>query len=117
MKLNGNWAWFVLLIAAGFEVGWVVGLKYASTWIETLVTIFAIFISFVLLIWTAGRLAVGTAYAVFVGLGTAGTALVDVFIFSEPINWHTLVFITTLLIGVIGLKLTTKTSTGERGME
>ncbi|WP_227936962.1 DMT family transporter [Alkalihalobacillus deserti] len=114
MQTKKQWAWLVLVVAAGFEVGWVVGLKYATTSSEWVATILAIVISFILLIWTGRRLAVGTAYAVFVGLGTVGTALVDHFIFSEPMNRATVLFIVILLIGVVGLKVTTQAKVEEK---
>lgn len=117
MKKKRQWAWPVLVIAAGFEVAWVVGLKYATTSLEWLATIVAIMISFILLIWTGRRLAVGTAYAVFVGLGTVGTAFVDHLIFSQPMKLATIFFIIILLIGVIGLKVTTQANVKEKGVE
>ncbi|MFC0561171.1 DMT family transporter [Halalkalibacter alkalisediminis] len=116
-KTNHQWAWPVLVLAAGFEVGWVVGLKYASTPLEWVTTAVAIMISFVLLIWTGRKLAVGTAYAVFVGLGTVGTALVDQFIFAEPMNLATILFMILLLVGVIGLKATAEAKVEEKGAE
>lgn len=117
MQEKSQWAWLVLVLAAGFEVGWVVGLKYATTMLEWSATVIAIIISFVLLIWTGRQLAVGTAYAVFVGLGTVGTALVDQVIFLQPMNLPTLLFIGLLLIGVVGLKMTTQANVEEKGVE
>lgn len=99
--------WFKLVIAAGFEVVWVVGLKYASdvwTWLGTVI---AIIISFYTLIAAGKHLPVGTVYAVFVGLGTAGTVILDIVLFQEPVHPMKLLFIALLLAGVIGLKLVT----------
>lgn len=107
--------WLKIVIAACFEVLWVVGLKYAYdvwTWLGTVI---AIVISFYTLIAAGKYLPVGTVYAVFVGLGTAGTVLLDILLFQEPINVMKLLFIALLLVGVIGLKLVTPD--GEDGME
>ena len=99
--------WVKLVIAAIFEVVWVVGLKYAHNFWTWTITAIAIYISFYGLIKAGEKLPVGTAYAVFVGLGTAGTVLVDIFVFKQPASPLTLLLIGTLLIGVIGLKMVT----------
>ncbi|WP_151737588.1 DMT family transporter ['Paenibacillus yunnanensis' Narsing Rao et al. 2020] len=98
-------AWLTIVGAAVFEVIWVIGLKHASTVPEWAVTIVAIIISFSALIWASGRLPAGTVYAVFVGLGTAGTVVSDMVWFGEPLRVLKLVLIAILLAGVIGLKL------------
>ncbi|KHF38140.1 DMT family transporter [Halalkalibacter okhensis] len=105
--MNKNIAWILLIIAAVFEVGWVVGLKYATSYATWGLTVVAIIVSFSLLIWTGRVLPVGTAYAVFVGLGTVGTVLVDHVIFAEPFRLAVLFFIGVLIIGVVGLKVST----------
>lgn len=99
--------WLKILIAAVFEVLWVIGLKHADDVWSWLVTIIAIIISFYALIASGKHLPVGTVYAVFVGLGTAGTVLSEIVWFDEPVDIMKLVLIGTLLIGVIGLKLVT----------
>ncbi|SEQ41002.1 DMT family transporter [Piscibacillus halophilus] len=104
-------AWLQVFIGAFFEVIWVIGLKHASHYIEWAGTIVAIFISFYLLIKAGETLPVGTSYAVFVGLGTAGTVVSDIVFFGEPFSFLRIGFIAFLLIGVIGLKLVTE----ERG--
>ncbi|MDO1831557.1 SMR family transporter, partial [Escherichia coli] len=68
--------WGLLIIAAVFEVGWVIGLKHSESFGEWALTVVAIVISFSLLIRSGRYLPVGTAYAVFVGLGTVGTVLI-----------------------------------------
>ncbi|MEG0254545.1 MAG: multidrug efflux SMR transporter [Vagococcus sp.] len=100
-----NRSWLSIVIAAIFEVMWVIGLKHASTPLEWGGTLIAIFISFYLMIKAGEKLPVGTVYAVFVGLGTTGTILVDTFIFKQPISMMTVTFLVILLIGVMGLKL------------
>ncbi|WP_227394649.1 DMT family transporter [Jeotgalibacillus aurantiacus] len=97
--------WIKVLIAAVFEVCWVIGLKYAEGLWEWSGTLLAIAISFYLLINASKDLPVGTVYAVFVGLGTAGTVVVDILLFNEPFQWLKVGLIGVLLIGVIGLKL------------
>ncbi|WP_439646604.1 DMT family transporter [Piscibacillus salipiscarius] len=86
---------------------WVIGLKHADTLIEWLMTVIAIFISFYLLIMAGEKLPVGTSYAVFVGLGTAGTVASDILFFDEPFSFVKVGFIVLLLFGVVGLKLVT----------
>src|SRR5690606_19238027 len=99
--------WLKIVIAAGFEVGWVVGLTHASSVWEWILTIIAIVVSFYYLIVAGEKLPVGTVYAVFVGLRAAGTVLVDILVFGEEVNIIKLALIALLLVGVIGLKLTT----------
>ncbi|WP_304503069.1 multidrug efflux SMR transporter [Alteribacillus sp. YIM 98480] len=100
-----NIEWLKVITAAVFEVMWVIGLKYASTVMEWGGTLFAMYVSFHLLVMAGKNLPVGTAYAVFVGLGTAGTVLADIIFFGEPIKVMKIILILVLLIGVIGLKL------------
>lgn len=99
--------WFFVIIAAFFEVGWVVGLKHANSFIEWSLTIGAILVSFGLLIYASSILPVGTVYAVFVGLGTCGTVIIDMAFFGSPVEPLKILFIGTLLLGVILLKLVT----------
>lgn len=102
-----NNEWVKVIIAAFFEVFWVIGLKHAYdfwTWAGTIV---AIFISFYLMIMAGRKLPIGTVYAVFVGLGTAGTVFSETLIFGEPFKVEKALLIVLLLVGVIGLKLVT----------
>lgn len=100
-----NKIWLSVVIAAVFEVGWVIGLKHASNLPEWSATIAAIVVSFTLMIRAARFIPVGTVYAVFVGLGTAGTVLAEIALFGSDVQTSKLVLIGTLLLGVIGLKL------------
>ncbi|MFC3748298.1 DMT family transporter [Paenibacillus sp. GCM10012306] len=106
MKNNLDWA--KVVVAACFEVIWVIGLKHASAPWEWLVTIIAIVISFYGMISASQKLPVGTVYAVFVGLGTAGTIMAEMIWFGEPFKLLKLVLVLILLAGVVGLKLVTK---------
>ncbi|MBM7586147.1 paired small multidrug resistance pump [Bacillus pakistanensis] len=103
-----NVQWLKVIIAAFFEVFWVIGLKHADdiwTWTGTVISIV---ISFYLMIMAGKTLPVGTVYAVFVGLGTAGTVFSEILFFGEPFKWMKMIFILILLLGVVGLKLVTK---------
>ncbi|UFU00603.1 multidrug efflux SMR transporter [Radiobacillus kanasensis] len=99
-----NKYWFYVVLAALFEVFWVAGLKHSESPLEWGMTIFAIMVTFVLLPITAKYLPVGTLYAVFAGLGTAGTVIVEIVVYGEPFHLLKVLLIGTLLVGVIGLK-------------
>ncbi|KZE39019.1 multidrug resistance protein SMR [Bhargavaea cecembensis] len=99
--------WWKIIVAAIFEVGWVIGLKHADGVLEWLGTAAAIYVSFYLLIVAGRTLPVGTAYAVFVGLGAAGTVIAEIILFGAQVNPAKLALIAVLLAGVIGLKLVT----------
>lgn len=103
-----NKTWLSVIIAAVFEVGWVIGLKYAGNLLEWSGTAVAIFISFYLMIMASRSLPVGTVYAVFVGLGTAGTVIAEILLFGAKAHVLKIALIGLLLIGVIGLKLLSK---------
>jgi paired small multidrug resistance pump len=102
-----NKEWVKVFIAAFFEVFWVIGLKHADNLWEWLGTGISILISFYVLINAGKRLPVGTVYAVFVGLGTAGTVASEILFFDEPFKFVKLLLILLLLVGVVGLKLVT----------
>lgn len=102
-----NSEWVKVIIAALFEVFWVIGLKHANDFWSWSGTVISIYISFYLMIMAGKRLPVGTVYAVFVGLGTAGTVFSEIVFFNEPFNLTKILLILLLLIGVIGLKLVT----------
>jgi paired small multidrug resistance pump len=106
--MNKNW--LNVYIAAIFEVSWVTGLKHAEHGLEWAGTVLAIVISFYLLIRATNTLPISTVYAVFTGLGAAGTVLVEILFFSTSINWLKIGLCAVLISGVIGLKMVT----GER---
>jgi paired small multidrug resistance pump len=103
-----NLQWMKVFFAAFFEVFWVIGLKHADSVWEWAGTVVSIAISFYALIAAGDKLPVGTVYAVFVGLGTAGTVISEILLFGEPFDTAKILLIGVLLIGVIGLKLVTK---------
>jgi paired small multidrug resistance pump len=90
-----------------FEVVWVSGFKHADRPLLWMISIASLIISFTLVLIAAVKLPVGTVYAVYTGLGTAGTVLVEMMIFNEPVQAFKLLLIVLLLAGVIGLKLFT----------
>ncbi|MEK5040430.1 DMT family transporter [Sporosarcina sp. FSL K6-3457] len=112
--MNANW--MKVIIAAFFEVFWVIGLKHADDFWTWTGTVIAIIVSFYLMIMAGKELPVGTVYAVFVGLGTAGTVFSDIVFFDEPFKVAKVILILVLLAGVIGLKLVTK-DTVEEGID
>ncbi|MBW8351296.1 multidrug efflux SMR transporter [Bacillus sp. IITD106] len=103
-----NTDWIKVFVAAFFEVLWVIGLKHADNFWAWAGTIIAIIISFYVMIMAGRKLPVGTVYAVFVGLGTAGTVFSEILFFGEPFKMDKILLILVLLAGVIGLKLVTK---------
>lgn len=107
MQSSQNKYWLLVIVAACFEVLWVMGLKHAEGLAAWSGTIVAIIVSFLLLIYTAKKLPTSTAYAVFVGLGTVGTVIVEMAVFGEPFRWSKVGLIAVLLIGIIGLKMVT----------
>lgn len=100
--------WLLVVIAAIFEVGWATGLKYADDVLTWSLTAIAIIVSFGLLIYTASKLPTSTVYAVFVGLGTVGTVVVDFIFFELNFQFSILFFILLLLAGILGLKTETE---------
>jgi len=103
-------AWVALLIAGLLEVGWAIGLKYTegftklgpSTW-----TIAAMVASVVLLGWAMKSLPVGTAYAVWTGIGAAGTVILGIVLFGEPATLVRLACVGLIVAGIVGLKVVT----------
>ncbi|MEH7494753.1 DMT family transporter [Neobacillus niacini] len=104
--MNANW--MKVFVGAFFEVFWVIGLKHASGFWTWTGTVISIMVSFYLIIIASRKLPVGTVYAVFVGLGTAGTVISEIIFFGEPIKVEKIMLIALLLVGVLGLKLLTK---------
>lgn len=102
-------AWVLLMIAGLLEAGWAVGLKYTEGFtkpVPSVLTILAIIASMYLLALSARTLPIGTAYAVWVGIGTFGTIVMGMVYLGEPANAGRVFFLILLLIALIGLKLT-----------
>lgn len=111
-----NINWIKVIVAAFFEVLWVIGFKHAEGKLEWGITIFSIVFSFYLMVSASRKLPVGTVYAAFVGLGTAGTVISEIMLFGELFRLEKMLLILMLLVGVIGLKLITE-SEPEKGGE
>jgi quaternary ammonium compound-resistance protein SugE len=107
LQLNMS-AWFILFIAGIFEIGWAVGLKFTHGWSRawpSILTIAAMIVSMYLLEWAARTLPIGTAYAVWTGIGAIGTAVVGVLWLGEQASAMRLLSIMLIVAGVAGLKL------------
>jgi len=102
-----NRSWLLLLAAGICEVGWVSGLKHASNAGEWALTALGIVLSFAGLLRATRVLPVGTAYAVFTGLGAAGTVLMESLFFGAEWNAIKLLLVAVLIVGIGGLKMTT----------
>jgi len=100
-----NRSWMFIFIGAFFEVIWVSGFKHADDALSWGATVVSLVISFYLVIAATNQLPVGTVYAVFTGLGTAGTVIAEMAVFGEPVKVLKLLLIALLLAGVLGLKL------------
>lgn len=104
-------AWIILFIAGLFEMGWAVGLKYSEgltrLW-PSLWTAASMAVSLYLLAVALRTLPLGTAYAVWTGIGAAGTAILGMILFNEPRDVVRLLCIALILAGIVGLKLTAK---------
>lgn len=102
-------AWIYLTIAGLLEICWAVGLKYSDGFSKLLPSIFTVTtlaLSMFLLAKAAQTLPIGTSYAIWVGIGAFGTAILGVVLFKEPASALRLVFLTMLLISIVGLKMT-----------
>lgn len=101
-------AWFYLLLAGLMEVGWAIGLKYTDGFTRfwpSLLTAIAIAASMVFLALALRTLPMGTAYAVWTGIGTIGTVALGILLFNEPSDVLRLASIGLILAGILGLKL------------
>jgi quaternary ammonium compound-resistance protein SugE len=101
-------AWFLLLLAGLFEVGWAIGLKYTDGFTRlwpTVGTVLAMIISLGLLGVAMKSLPVGTSYAVWVGVGAVGTAILGIVLLGEPANAGRLISLGLIVAGIVGLKL------------
>ena len=100
--------WVILFIAGLFEIGWAVGLKYTDGFTRlwpTVATAVALLASMSLLGLALRTLPLGTAYAVWTGIGSVGTAVLGIILFREPATAMRLVCIGLIVIGIVGLKL------------
>lgn len=102
-------AWIVLFVAGLLEVGWAIGLKYTEGFTRlwpSVGTAVSMVLSVVLLGWAMRSLPVGTAYAVWTGIGAVGTVALGIVLFHEPATVARLACVTLIVAGILGLKLT-----------
>ena len=102
-------AWVVLFVAGLLEVGWAVGLKYTEGFTRlwpSVATGVAVIGSMTLLGLALRALPLGTAYAIWTGIGTVGTAVIGIVVFGEPATAMRLVCIALIVAGIVGLKIT-----------
>lgn len=102
--------WILLIIAGLLEVFWAVGLKYSEGFTKLLPSIFTVIgmiASFYFLSLALKDLPLGTAYAIWTGIGAVGTVILGIILFKEPADYMRLICIGLILIGIIGLKIAT----------
>ena len=102
-------AWVYLLLAGLLEIAWMAGMKYSdgfSRLVPSVLTVAALVASFILLLFAIRTIPMGTAYAVWTGVGAAGAAIVGILLFDEPADLARLLCVAVVVAGVVGLKLT-----------
>ena len=103
-------AWLILIVAGLFEIGWAIGLKYTEGFTRLWPSVFtgtSMVVSVVLLGIAMKSLPVGTSYAVWVGVGAVGTAILGIVLFGESANAGRLLSLGLIVAGIVGLKLAT----------
>lgn len=101
-------SWFILFVAGLLEIGWAIGLKYSVGFTKlwpTAWTVLSLVTSFLLLGLALKTLPVGTAYAIWVGIGAVGTAILGIVLFGESVGVLKLMSLTLIVAGLVGLKL------------
>lgn len=104
-------AWVVLFIAGLFEIGWAIGLKYTEGFtrpVPTALTALSLLASMGLLGLAVRTLPIGTAYAVWTGIGAAGTVILGIVLFKEPATVARLLCVGLILAGIVGLRLVSR---------
>jgi quaternary ammonium compound-resistance protein SugE len=102
--------WLILVLAGLFEIGWAIGLKYTDGFTRlwpTVGTALAMAVSVVLLGIAMKSLPIGTAYAVWVGVGAVGTAILGIVLLGEPANAGRVLSLALIVAGIVGLKMAT----------
>ncbi|MCU0407135.1 MAG: quaternary ammonium compound efflux SMR transporter SugE [Ignavibacteriaceae bacterium] len=101
-------SWIYLFIAGLFEIGWAVGLKYTEGFTKlwpSVITIIGMILSFYFLSNAVKTIPIGTAYAIWTGIGAVGTAFLGMILFGESKEFIRIFFIFLIVIGIIGLKI------------
>lgn len=103
-------SWIILIIAGLLEVVWAIGLKYTHGFTRltpSIITVSAMIVSIVLLSWAMRSLPVGTAYAVWTGIGAVGAAITGILLLGESASLARIASLALIVAGIIGLKLST----------
>lgn len=101
-------AWVYLFIAGIAEIGWALGMKYTDGFtkpVPTILTVAVMAVSVVFLAMAVKHLPLGTAYAVWTGIGTLGTVVLGIWLFNEPSDLIRMLCIGLIIVGIIGLKV------------
>ena len=101
-------AWFYLFLAGLFECGWAIGLKYSegfTRWVPSLLTLWAMGVSIWLLSIAMKTIPIGTAYAVWTGIGACGVAILGMILFDESRDLARMICLFLIVIGIVGLKV------------
>jgi quaternary ammonium compound-resistance protein SugE len=104
-------SWIYLFIAGLFEIGWAVGLKYTAGFTKlwpSVITIIGMVLSFYFLSNAVKTIPIGTAYAIWTGIGAVGTAILGIILFGESKEFVRIFFIILIVIGIVGLKIFSK---------
>ena len=104
-------SWFILFIAGLFEIAWAVGIKYTEGWTRlwpSVLTLIAMVVSFFFLSLALKHLPMGTAYAVWTGIGTVGTVVYGIVFFKEPTDILRIACIMLIIFGIVGLRILAK---------
>lgn len=99
-------AWIILFVAALFEIGWAIGLEYSDGFtnvIPSIATVVALVVSMLLLARAVQSIPIGTAYAIWTGIGAVGAATLGIVLFNKSASFGRIVFISFIVIGVVGL--------------
>ena len=102
-------AWIYLVVAGLMEIAWALALKYSqqfSQLVPTLIFVVSATISIVLLGMALKQIPIGTAYAIWTGIGAAGVAIVGMVFLNDPVTLFRILFISLIIVGVLGLKMT-----------
>ncbi len=104
-------SWIILIVAGLFEIGWAVSLKYSEGFTKltpSVIMIVSMAFSIYLLSVALKTIPLGTGYAVWTGIGAAGTAILGIFLFKEPVNTARVICLFMIISGIVGLKIFSK---------
>lgn len=113
-------AWLYVVIGGLMDVGWATGLAFTDSFtklVPSIITLVCMILSFYLYAKSLKSLPIGTAYAVFTGIGAAGTVLVGMLFLGEPVHGLRLLFIALLVAGILGLKLVTPSEPSDEALK